>query len=447
MATDTSVQQAGTATSPLLVVVGAGPKAAAVAAKARVLNELGIGEVRIVVIDRHKVAANWRGGAGFTDGGGELGTPPEKDIAFPYNSIYGSDVDLAMLRYTWQAHKILLSKTSYSDWVDKGRQQPKHQEWARYLEWALEFASPEEIIRDTVVTQIEPASGKLVVTASHRKTTRTIEADGVVLTGPGEPIKILGSPTSPMRIFDGRNYWTAIPLFEAMKHGKVALIGGGETAASIALSLLKRAPGLEIDIINRHGSIFTRGESFRENKLFSNPGEWPRLDPHKRLEFMQRTDRGVFSVAAQRELDRADNVDVISGEVISLAEEVDKITVRLKRGDPPEEVEYDYDRVIVALGFDAFSPLELISERFRPGAETKDEVREIQRGVDHYLRLPFTSVSELAGAVPNVHVPMLAALSQGPGFPNLSSLGHVSDRILSLYVPPPKQSKQGKSGK
>jgi mycobactin lysine-N-oxygenase len=37
---------------------------------------------------------------------------------------------------------------------------------------------------------------------------------------------------------------------------------------------------------------------------------------------------------------------------------------------------------------------------------------------------------------PALHLPMLASLNQGPGFPNLSCLGRVADRILDPYVQP-----------
>ena len=36
-----------------------------------------------------------------------------------------------------------------------------------------------------------------------------------------------------------------------------------------------------------------------------------------------------------------------------------------------------------------------------------------------------------------LHLPMLAGLAQGPGFPNLSCLGLLSDRVLRRYVPLP----------
>jgi mycobactin lysine-N-oxygenase len=41
----------------------------------------------------------------------------------------------------------------------------------------------------------------------------------------------------------------------------------------------------------------------------------------------------------------------------------------------------------------------------------------------------------VAGLAPPLHLPVMAGLAQGPGFPNLSCLGLLSDRILRRYVP------------
>ena len=46
----------------------------------------------------------------------------------------------------------------------------------------------------------------------------------------------------------------------------------------------------------------------------------------------------------------------------------------------------------------------------------------MERSIDFSL-----AVEKLA---PALHLPMLAGLAQGPGFPNLSSLGLLADRIL-----------------
>jgi len=69
-----------------LIVLGAGPKAIAITAKSAVLKDLGWSVPNIVVLEKNNVAAHWSGEYGFTDGKQLLGTPPEKDIGFPYVS-------------------------------------------------------------------------------------------------------------------------------------------------------------------------------------------------------------------------------------------------------------------------------------------------------------------------------------------------------------------------
>ena len=64
-------------------MLGAGPKALAIAAKAKVLRDLGLGSLDVVLIEQRAVAADCRGTDGWTDGERHLGTPPKKDIGFP----------------------------------------------------------------------------------------------------------------------------------------------------------------------------------------------------------------------------------------------------------------------------------------------------------------------------------------------------------------------------
>src|SRR5712692_7605480 len=117
-----------------LLVVGAGPKAIAIAAKAHVLRELGWTTPDVLILEKQEIAANWGGRHGFTHGKHLLGTPPEKDIGFPYESEFDPSVDRAMLAYSWHAHKIDLGE--YSEWVDRGRENPRHARWAQYFQWA-----------------------------------------------------------------------------------------------------------------------------------------------------------------------------------------------------------------------------------------------------------------------------------------------------------------------
>lgn len=65
-------------------MVGAGRKGIAIAAKARALAAAGLPAPRVVLVDRGEVAGNWSGRQGYTSGLLPLGTPPEKDVGYPY---------------------------------------------------------------------------------------------------------------------------------------------------------------------------------------------------------------------------------------------------------------------------------------------------------------------------------------------------------------------------
>ena len=64
-----------------LTVLGAGPKAIAVQAKAHALRCLGISKAEILVLDPLGVGGNWLSDGGWTNGRHLLGTSPLK--AFP----------------------------------------------------------------------------------------------------------------------------------------------------------------------------------------------------------------------------------------------------------------------------------------------------------------------------------------------------------------------------
>jgi len=106
-----------------LAVLGAGPKAIAVAAKAAELRDMGVDTPEIVVVERTGIAANWTAAGGWTDGEHRLGTSPEKDVGFPYRSTLvprrNAELDERMTRHSWQAY--LIDTAQFAEWVDRGR--------------------------------------------------------------------------------------------------------------------------------------------------------------------------------------------------------------------------------------------------------------------------------------------------------------------------------------
>ncbi len=415
-----------------LLVVGAGPKALALAAKAAVLNKLFplIPDLIVLALEKKEIAAHWKGEAGFTDGSPFLGTPPEKDIGFPYSSTawgeHSRTVDDKMLAYSWHRYSVLHSK--YRKWVDQGRPQPKHKEWAHYLNWvATEVGLQVQYGR---VELINLREGKWDLTYRDKdQNEQTIMGDGLVITGPGVP----NSPyefTSPRRFLNAVTFWEKASLkqFDDADGKSICVIGVGETAASIVCALLDRVRrDCAIEIVSPEGVIFSRGENYFENTLFSDATEWQLLSKDHRDRFIRRTDHGVFSQQALQKINTADNIRRVPGKVKQVRDANGYIEVLIQYGvGPPDKESYDF--VIDAANINLLSFVDLLAPPVRKELEDKVgtiERRTLEASIDKYLGV--------SGLQPRLHLPMLAGLEQGPGFPNLSCLGLLSDAILKPY--------------
>jgi mycobactin lysine-N-oxygenase len=206
----------------------------------------------------------------------------------------------------------------------------------------------------------------------------------------------------------------------------VCVIGSGETAASIVISLLKKAHRRStVDVLTSRGVLYSRGESYDENRFYSDPADWPRLAESHRREFLERTDRGVFSLQAEAILNHSRGFRTLAGRAAAIEAGERQVVLTIEYSDERERIAYDL--VVVAIGFDArwFEALLGDEARRRLGNAFAGADLERRIGVD----LSLTDFS------PPLHLPVLSGLAQGPGFPNLSCLGLLSDRILRRYVP------------
>jgi mycobactin lysine-N-oxygenase len=406
----------------MLAVVGAGPKGIAIAAKARALAAAGLPVPRIVLVDRGQAAGNWSGRQGYTNGLLPLGTPPEKDVGYPYAAGWGdasADVVAAMAEYSWQRH--LIRHGAYSDWVDRGRMRPTHRQWSAYLREVAGAAEAEIICG--VVTGLE-------VTGGDRWGVRLaagdeIAADGLVITGAGPAITVPGQPHDHPRVLDGRTYWLAAHELNHQRAQNVCVIGSGETAASVVIDLVKRFHKRStIDVVTARGVLYSRGESYDENRFYSDPADWPRLAETHRREFLERTDRGVFSLQAEAALNQARGFRALAGRAAAIEAREQDVIVTIAYGDELERVAYD--AVVVAIGFDGRWFEALLGED--AGGRYRDALGG--GGLDHSIGVDLS----VSGMAPPLHLPVMAGLAQGPGFPNLSCLGLLSDRILRRYV-------------
>ena len=408
---------------PTLAVIGAGPKGIAIAAKARALATAGLDAPRVVLVDRGAVAGNWSGRQGYTSGRLPLGTPPEKDVGFPYAHSWGAAspaVTAAMAEYSWQRH--LIAHGMYADWVDRGRLRPTHRQWSAYLSEVAQQAQAEVIAGEVVGLEVKGEQWQVSLRSGE-----AIWAEGVVCTGPGPSISVTGQPQEHPRVLDGRSYWMRERARDKPIARSVCVIGSGETAASVVISLVSRSHKRStIDVVTSRGVLYSRGESYEENRLYSDPGDWPALAEAHRREFLVRTDRGVFSLQAEAILNQSRGFRALAGRAVAIQAGERQVAVTIEYGDERELVAYDL--VVVAIGFQSGWFEGLLGEQARGRLADALAGAELERRIEADL--------SVAGLRPPLHLPVVAGLAQGPGFPNLSCLGLLSDRILRRYVAP-----------
>jgi mycobactin lysine-N-oxygenase len=426
-----------------LLILGAGPKAVAISAKAYMLRELGVDAPEVLVVEKSVVGANWCGDYEYTDGSRVLATSPEKDLGYPYRSgflfgLMGPAVaskmlsDLpgltdGMLCYSWAAYLIAIGE--YHHWIDRGRPRPTHLDLAAYFAWAAKQCMPNWI--KGTVTRIEPQGSRWAVTFEREKGERregsTETVDGVVITGPGTPETIQGDD-QPF-VSNGQTFWRRPVLdgFRKLDKGRIAVIGGGDTSAVVVTTLLDILPRLEdvrIDVFTKTGLTFSRDVGYGVTKYFSDPEGWNRLSWESRDQLLKRTLRNSVSEVSASILSRARNIDVRLGEIASLVGHSDGVEVHFTEGKPQQ-----FDRVVLATGFNPLSCAWLFpKEMFPRGLGYRETIERVSQRIqaDMSYRRKLTPAK--------CHLPMLADRKQGPGFPTLECLGLLSDRILSAYL-------------
>lgn len=425
--------------APTLAVIGAGPKAIAVAAKAAELRAMGAPAPDVVVIERSGVAANWQAVGGWTDGNHRLGTGPEKDVGFPYRSSLVSrrnaELDERMTRHSWQAY--LIATGGFAEWVDRGRPAPTHKRWSQYLRWVADDIGMNVVSGEVERISVDADAGGAGNSADARRwvlhtAQDTVSADGLMVTGPGQAERSV-LPGNP-RVMSIAQFWHQAGKHELITAERVAVIGGGETAASMLNELFRHRVST-ITVISPTVTLFTRGEGFFENTLFSDPTGWTGLTLAERRDALARTDRGVFSARVQEALLADDRIRHLRGRVAHAVARDERIRLTLSTNTGGEAVEtvHGFDLVIDGSGADAlwFAPLfsqdalDLL-ELGLGGPLTGDALQE---HIGHDLAL--------TDVYPKLFLPGLAGLTQGPGFPNLSCLGLLSDRVLGANLDHP----------
>jgi len=417
-----------------LIIVGAGAKAAGIATKVHIANSLGLAQLSVKVIEGTEVAASWKGRNGMTSGEEPLAVTPIKDIGFPYQSHIefgeaGEAIDAALAQFTWQQY--MISKRRYARWVDAGSPPVRHRDYGEYLTWVLSRATEgiEHVSGRVSQVRLDEAGERWVVEVEEDGGSSIHVGGALVLTGPGIHRAFPHEPAVADRVFhcdSKREEFARIPADEECD---VAIVGGGESALSATMFLRGMRPRCRYTIYTPMLPM-SRGESFLENRVFSNPDavEWEALDLQTRRDFVKHSDRGVFDPPSLAAIAYDDRCRFVTGRVTDVGVASAGEGVRLEFASPEGTASAEHDFVANCTGFDLLAQLRTLFP-----ATVREEIE--RRSGPLWDRpagseVPIGRNLELIGMRPRLHIPGLAGLSQGPGFANLGALGLLSNRVL-----------------
>jgi mycobactin lysine-N-oxygenase len=417
-----------------LLIVGAGAKAAGIATKVHVLNRLGLGPIRLKVIEGTEPAASWLGRNGMTSGEEPLAVTPIKDIGFPYQSHYefgeaGEAIDAATMAFSWQQY--LIGKREYARWIDAGSPSVRHRDYGEYLTWVLSRAGEgvEHVHGQVSTVSLGEGGGRWQVEVEEPGGSSRHLAGALVLTGPGTHRAFPHEPGVGPRLFHCDSRRSEFARLPEERGCDIAVVGGGESALSCVMFLRGFRPRSRFTVYTPMLPM-SRGESFLENRVFSNPDEveWESLDLQTRRDFVKHSDRGVFDPPSLSAIAYDDRCRFVTGRVTDVGSVAGGAGVLLQYESPEGPAESEHEYVVNCTGFDLLAQLRGL---FPPPVR---EAVESHAG-PLWERPPGSEIRigralELEGMSPRLHIPGLGGLSQGPGFANLGALGLLSNRVL-----------------
>lgn len=418
-----------------MLIVGAGAKAAGIATKVHVLNELGLGPISLKIVEGTERAASWLGLNGMTSGEEPLAVTPIKDIGFPYQSHLefgeaGEAIDAGTQGFSWQRY--MIARRRYARWIDAGSPSVRHRDYGEYLTWVLARATTgvEHVAGRVERVELEEGGEGWSVGVAEAGGSSRHSCGTLVLTGPGVHRAFPHEPEVAGRLFhcdSKRGEFARLPD----EGCDLAIAGGGESALSCAMFLRAFKPRTRFTIYTPMLPM-SRGESFLENRVFSDPDEveWERLDLQTRRDFVKHSDRGVFDPPSLAAIAYDDRARFVTGRVVDVGAAGERVRVEYEAPGGTAAAEHDF--VVNCTGFDLLAQMR---ELFPAATQGEIEERvgplwEATRGTE----VPIGRHLELEGMRPRLQIPGLAGLSQGPGFANLGALGLLSNRVLQPLV-------------
>ena len=139
-----------------------------------------------------RLGAARRGKSSYTDGLQPVCTLAERDLGFPYDRhTFGVDVAQTMMsEFSWSAYAVRdgTDHTQYREWVLRGRQPPRHVDFAEYLERSIRLSGARHINGEVIALDYSAGLQPWKVVWKDGASRKAMDFDGVVITGSGSPL-------------------------------------------------------------------------------------------------------------------------------------------------------------------------------------------------------------------------------------------------------------------
>jgi len=331
--------------------------------------------------------------------------------------------------------------------VDGSREPPTHSQFAEYLCWVAQTSGANVIYGDVGRGGIGRDGADWLVRyrpRASRTRLETLRVGGVVVTGPGKPIHLLDGQDDHFTISTGETFWspTIINDFRHLDRrldgGEIAVVGSGDTAASIVVALLDGLPSraqMGIEKFCRTGMLSPRIEDAGDLKWWSDPRGWSEVPEAGRRNYIWRTERGVCSRIFYSRIKDAPNVTIRPGMVRAARMNGKKVSIEVE-DETGNCTSATYRRLVIAIGFRRWDFQTLFQDQtiFPPIDKDKPQWEQEKEWQMSQRIRPDLSYDCRWSGTPKLYVPTLAGLNHGPGFPNLGCLGTLSERIIESYL-------------
>jgi mycobactin lysine-N-oxygenase len=345
-------------------------------------------------------------------------------------------------------------------WVEAGGRRLIHQEFSDYLKWVLRKArrsffynnsSPGiELYELHEVSGVRRSGDGLWQIEIESRPTAT-GYHGVIISGNGPSEKIDGvTEALQSRIFDAKDFWARQRQFEAelrvaldrdredttAPFAKIAVVGAGGAATSIANRVLQYSENVRISMFGRPAALFSRTGNAFEEQYYGDNEAWRNLSIKNRVGFLERLGSRASWSGQIEELQGSGRVVYLSREFVGVSEgDIGGISL-VYNGPKLSFRTDDFDLLVDARGFQT---AEYVADFLRD-CQIKKKFLEVAKEVKEFTaeRVPAKAVAvlpsmELAGLPPGLHVPNLCGLA-GPAASNLMALGWLSTEILRPHV-------------